>query len=74
MKPFLQGRKASELPSLHAAHTMPSATAVAPRSKPVTTPHPQIEVVKEGDKVTRIVLTCACGEQIEIDCLYSPGR
>jgi len=29
-----------------------------------------VEVVKEGDKVVRMVVTCRCGERIEIECLY----
>ena len=74
MKPFLQGRKTSDLPALHQTRAMPSVAPVAPHSKPAAAPHPHIEVVKEGDKVTRIVVTCACGEQVEIECLYSPGR
>lgn len=36
--------------------------------------HQQIEVVKEGDKVTRIIVTCNCGEVVEIDCLYPAGH
>jgi hypothetical protein len=34
----------------------------------------QVEVVKEGDKVVRLVVTCACGERVEVECLYSAGR
>ena len=34
---------------------------------------PDVEVVKQGDKVVRIVVTCACGERIEIECLYPPA-
>jgi hypothetical protein len=30
-------------------------------------------VVKEGDKVVRLVITCVCGERIEVDCLYPAG-
>ena len=33
-----------------------------------------VEVIKEGDKVVRLVVNCACGERIEIECLYSAGR
>lgn len=29
-----------------------------------------VEVIKEGDKVVRMVVTCSCGERIEIECLY----
>jgi hypothetical protein len=31
---------------------------------------PNIEAVKEGDKVVRLVITCACGERMEVECLY----
>jgi hypothetical protein len=34
----------------------------------------QVEVVKEGDKVVRLVVHCACGERIEVECLYPAGR
>jgi len=30
-------------------------------------------VVKEGDKVVRLVITCVCGERVEVECLYRPG-
>jgi hypothetical protein len=33
-----------------------------------------VEVVKEGDKVVRLIVTCTCGERVEIECLYSAGR
>jgi hypothetical protein len=32
-----------------------------------------VEIVKEGDKVVRIVVTCKCGERMEIECLYPAG-
>ena len=32
---------------------------------------PSVECVKQGDKVTHLIVTCACGERIEIDCLYA---
>jgi hypothetical protein len=34
---------------------------------------PNIEVVKQGDKVVRLVIKCSCGELIEIECLYPAG-
>ena len=34
---------------------------------------PQVETIKQGDKVVRLVVTCSCGERIEIDCLYPAG-
>lgn len=35
---------------------------------------PQIDIVKQGDKIMRIVVTCTCGERTEIECLYPPGQ
>jgi hypothetical protein len=33
----------------------------------------RVEVVKEGDKVVRLVVICACGERVEVECLYGAG-
>jgi len=74
MKPFLTGKRA------HDAAPLRSLVAQAKTPMPVrhaTCPPeaegPTVEVLKEGDKVVRILVTCACGEKIEIDCLYPPG-
>ncbi len=32
-----------------------------------------VELVKEGDKVVRLIVTCTCGERIEVECLYPAG-
>lgn len=29
-----------------------------------------VECVREGDRVARLIVTCPCGERIEIDCVY----
>lgn len=80
MKSFLQGKKMLGAPSLRPP-TPPGATA-APRPVPahapvsVVTPgasSAHVECVKEGDKVVRLVVTCVCGERVEIDCLYNAG-
>lgn len=36
-------------------------------------PAPQVEAIKQGDKIVRLIVTCSCGEKIEIDCLYPAG-
>lgn len=36
-------------------------------------PAANIETVKEGGKVVRIIVTCKCGERMEIDCIYPAG-
>jgi hypothetical protein len=33
-----------------------------------------VETIKEGDKVVRLVITCGCGQKIEIECLYPVGH
>lgn len=78
MKPFLQGRKAIAVTPLrlppggvHARMTECSGGAGAAEPKEPSTA--SVEVVKEGDKVVRLLVTCSCGERIEIDCLYSAG-
>ena len=81
MKSFLQGKKAVAMESLRPPAN--AASPLAPRcdaSRPgavVTTPgasSAHVEVVKEGDKVVRLIVNCVCGERVEIECLYSPGR
>ncbi len=75
MKPFLQGKKSSTQAPLRA----PVAGARAPAGKdPQPAPAPAassatVEVVKEGDKVVRLIVSCVCGERVEIECLYPPG-
>jgi hypothetical protein len=78
MKPFLQGRKTIAEAALRPAATPLTAPTLRPALRPGATPHAhaegaQVEVVKQGDKVTRLIVTCACGERIEIDCLYPAG-
>ena len=83
MKSFLQGKKSLNVeplraplplaaqPQLKCAPAHAGAAASANASAP-TSAH--VEVVKEGDKVVRLIVTCACGERVEVECLYSPGR
>ncbi len=33
-----------------------------------------VEAIKEGDRVTKLIVTCRCGEKIEILCAYAPGQ
>jgi hypothetical protein len=73
MKPFLSGKRthdASPLRTLH-VHKAPTPTRV---TAPVAADAgPSVEVVKEGDKVVRIIVSCSCGEKVEVDCLYPAG-
>lgn len=68
MKPFLLGKKPASAAPLRA-----QAPNVAFQAQGLVKPAPtgpHVEAVKEGDKVVRLVVTCSCGERIEIDCLY----
>lgn len=81
MNSFLQGKKTLTVPPLRpfatAART-PIASASVPAAKPGApvncgAPSPTVEVIKEGDKVVRLVVVCSCGERVEIECLYPGG-
>lgn len=78
MKPFLQGRKAIaaaplRLPPGGVQARMTECAAGHGGPEPKEASSASVEVVKEGDKVVRLMVTCSCGERIEIDCLYSAG-
>lgn len=79
MKPFLQGKRTLPVESLKAPAGSSGGLARAAAGG-ATSPGaaddeagPQVQVVKEGDKVVKLVVTCTCGERLEIDCLYPPG-
>jgi len=74
MKPFLAGKRSLEDSALRAPHVHKAVlTTGAVRTPPPADATPQVEVVKQGDKIMRIVVTCACGEKIEVECLYPGG-
>ena len=77
MKSFLQGKRSLDLASLRAPHSgnLPAGAAGHPIEPGATAGvSPQIDIVKQGDKIIRIVVTCTCGERTEIECLYPPGQ
>jgi hypothetical protein len=77
MKSFLQREKSTALPDwrLSATAAVPGLAQVrgsgCARSGGGSMPH--VDVIKEGDKVVRLVVTCGCGERVDIECLYAPG-
>lgn len=86
MKSFLSGKASlgsAPLSSEVQKNTLGSARKHAPAAHPASGSHPhapggnsvgpQIELVKEGGKVVRLVITCTCGERIEVECLYPAG-
>lgn len=84
MKPFLTGKKQLDITPLRFPSTpSPLATAAAaaarvqaPSSGDASTPEapcapsPRVEAVREGGKVVRLIVSCSCGERIEVDCQY----
>lgn len=80
MKSFLAGRSRAASDSLQApAGSSPGFVAKANVTGGVHKDHaaaaggPTVECVKQGDKVTRLIVTCTCGERIEIECIYPAG-
>ena len=81
MKSFLHGKKSLAAeplrppPQFAAAlppgTKLPHHTSATPAGGHLSA---HVEVVKEGDKVVRLIVNCTCGEKIEIECLYSAGR
>ncbi len=78
MKPFLTGRREVSIPPLQAINAG-APTEMRARAQAHTHAAgedkraPTVECIKQGDKIARLIVTCACGERIEIDCLYPAG-
>ncbi len=80
MKPFLTDRPRVHAPILlHTAGETSALGAVLNHAKGNShgqsggTGTSQVECVRQGDKITRLIVTCGCGERIELDCLYAGG-
>ena len=82
MKPFSTDRQRLPIKALSvstagndvSARLAGAAGGCSKRAESVAKPPvPQVEAVKQGDKVVRLIVTCSCGEKIEIDCLYPAG-
>lgn len=80
MNSFLQGKKILSVaplrPMAAPAISVAPAAGAAPRAASPTLcagSQPTVEVIKEGDKVVRLVVVCSCGERVEIECLYPGG-
>ena len=76
MKPFLSGRTHVQSVNLNSSGGLSAVGAVA---RATAHKHDKegagasVETVKQGDKIVRLIVTCSCGERIEIDCLYPAG-
>lgn len=85
MKSFLSDRPSAGLSSLRAAGNRvfvplrpePEAPAApSPAEKCAGPARARVECVREDGRVSRIIVTCACGEKVEVDCVYgqTPDR
>jgi hypothetical protein len=72
MKSFLQGKRLLDVAALRSPQT--GVTVAGAGSSAPTGISPHVDIVKQGDKIVRIVVTCTCGERTEIECLYPPGQ
>ena len=72
MKPFLFGKKSVDSPLLRVTHN--HLSTAAPGAVAAAAQGPNVEVVKQGDKIVRLLVTCSCGEKIEVECLYPAGK
>lgn len=71
MKPFLLGRKSHDAAPLRLAAPPPVLPVRGHNhAAGAAEPSASIEVIKDGDKIVRLMVTCACGEKIEVNCLY----
>ncbi len=79
MKSFLQDRTAAKTPALRIIATTsgiggtPESASGSPTHSGHTAHSPHVECIKQGEKVMRLVVTCGCGQRIEIECLYPLG-
>ena len=82
MKPFLSGR------TVHTSQPLQPIVGAVPSEPSARTgfnhqhhgdksgtgaPGPTVECIKQGDKIVRLIVSCTCGERIEIECLYPAG-
>lgn len=76
MKSFLQGRPvqgAGQLRPIGGPGSDAVLKAKATASNASSGKGPTVECIKQGEKVVRMIVTCSCGERIEIECLYPGG-
>ena len=83
MNSFLHGKSSFALSSLRLPPGLGSSRPAAPGAPAGANPgsaasrgaaEPSVEVIKEGDKIVRLVMVCSCGERVEVECLYPVGN
>ena len=68
LRAFCQGHAGVTEPQLEAAF-LGAAHAAAGDGHDVS-----VEAIKEGERVTKLIVTCRCGDRIEILCAYGPNQ
>ena len=74
MKSFLQGQRHHAAAPLCAPAPARLNAGSSLSAVVATSAAPRVEVIKQGDKIIRLIITCSCGEHTEIECLYPPGQ
>jgi hypothetical protein len=72
---FIPLLPAAPTPSAPApAFAPPAPRAPLPTGPNATTPahQPRLTVRQAGDRITHVIVHCACGEQIELACEHAP--
>jgi hypothetical protein len=76
MKSFLADRPSAAIPPLRPLvrplEVLPCPEG-APRPAHSHSGGAVVECIREGEKVVRLVVTCTCGERIDVECIYSVG-
>jgi len=70
--------QAAELPTISPAEAEPLKNIQVPADKPRGPDEgsgdaahgSKVNVVRDGDKITQIIVECKCGETIPLDCIY----
>jgi len=73
-----KNKQAEELPTINPGETKPLKNIQVPADKADDSGEdsgdsahgPKVNIVRDGDKITQIIVGCKCGETIPLDCVY----
>lgn len=69
-----KNKQAEKLPTISPGETKPLKNIQVPADKADdsgdTAHGPKVNIVRDGDKITQIIVGCKCGETIPLDCVY----
>lgn len=64
------GASASAVSAVSGGSQPPTSTNPLCRHEIGGVREPRVEFEKDGDKITRILIECSCGQMILLDCVY----